>query len=96
MCLWGPRRGDLVALVQRRMDTAPKDDDRNWLMGLEVAMGVVAMEAALKAAGLADGVEPDRTGAELAATLAAADEVVARITDEHIKWRLDQIKRLES
>lgn len=60
MCLWGPRRTDLIALVQRRMDTAPKDDERNWLIGLEVAMGVVEMETALKGAGLADGVEPER------------------------------------
>jgi len=60
MGLWAPRRNDLVAYLQRRMDVAPKDGDRNWMIDVEVALGRHEMEQALNGAGLANGVEPER------------------------------------
>lgn len=58
MSFWARgRRYDLLTMVQRRIDAAPADD-RDWLVGLEVARGAQDMESTLRAAGLADGVEP--------------------------------------
>jgi hypothetical protein len=59
MGLWAPRRHDLVAYLQRRMDVAPQEG-RNWMIDVEVALGRHQMEQALKGAGLAEGVEPER------------------------------------
>lgn len=59
MGLWAPRRHDLVAYLQRRLDVTPQEG-RNWMLDVEVAMGRAEMEAALTQAGLGNGVEPDR------------------------------------
>lgn len=59
MCLWGPRRNDLVAYLQRRIE-ATRDEGRDWMLDVEVAVGRDEMERALQSAGLANGVEPER------------------------------------